>query len=261
VGLMPVRGQSAASPKAPLVLHLHGGTFRGLSQPAHAVPTILADTGAVVISADYPTAPAYPFPHALQALNSTLDWIGASGFLADRDLFIAGEEAGANLVAGLAVMVRDQSTLPLAGQILISPMLDPRLGTQSIRLAALGPAGGKFANGWQDYLGSTAGVPHPYAAPLGSSRLAGLPPALIITAEDDPFRDEALQYTARLRSCGVSVQDHTLSGQTGWPDALQRLRKPELPGVSEVQTLIAEFLRLNSSSPRMRKSRAPRARS
>src|SRR5258707_192943 len=161
VGLMPVRLRSAASPHAPLVLHLHGGAFRGSCQPTHTIPTILADAGAVVISAEYPTAPTHPFPQALQALHATVDWIHASGFLANRGLFVAGEEAGGNLAAGVAFMARDQSR-PLAGQILISPMLDPRMGTQSIRLAAVGMPGCKFAKGWEDYLGSAVGVAHPY---------------------------------------------------------------------------------------------------
>jgi acetyl esterase len=117
-------------------------------------------------------------------------------------------------------MARDQQTPPLAGQILLSPMLDACMATCSIRQAEAGPVGCKWADGWHQYLGSADKAAHPYASPLGSSRLSGLPPALVLTAQDDPMRDETLSYARRLRESGVTVREHVLAGRTGWPDAL-----------------------------------------
>ncbi len=131
-----------------------------------------------------------------------------------------GEEAGGNLAAGLALMVRDQRSPALAGQILLSPMLDACLATESVRLAEAGPVGCKWADGWHQYLGTADKACHPYAAPLGSSRLGGLAPALIVTAEDDPMRDESLAYAKRLRASAVAVQEHMLPAPTDWPCAL-----------------------------------------
>jgi acetyl esterase/lipase len=94
------------------------------------------------------------------------------------------------------------------------------MATCSIRQAEAGPVGCKWADGWHQYLGSADKAAHPYAAPLGSSRLAGVAPALVLTAQDDLMRDESLSYSRRLRESGVAVQEHVLAGPTGWPNAL-----------------------------------------
>jgi acetyl esterase/lipase len=219
-----IYGKEPGPRSAPLVLHLHGGAFVGGSlDSGRTVSRLLADAGAVVVSVEYPLAPAHQFPHALQASyralsclrNSRADWVSKKS-----GIYVAGEEAGGNLAAALALMARDQQGPPLAGQILLSPMLDPCMATCSIRQAEAGPVGCQWADGWHQYLGSADKAAHPYAAPLGSSRLAGLAPALVLTAQDDPMRDESLSYARRLRESGVAVQEHVLAGPTGWPNAL-----------------------------------------
>jgi acetyl esterase len=213
-----------SAPKPPLVLHLHGGSFLGGSlETGRMVAGLLAEAGAVVVSADYATEAEQPFPHALKAAFAALQSVHKHrAAWADRHspLFVAGEEAGGNLAACLALMARDQGGPVLAGQILLSPMLDPCLATASVRKADAGPVGCRWADGWHRYLGSAEQAAHPYAAPSGASRLAGLAPALVLTAEDDPMHDESLCYAARLRAAGVLVQDHSLSAPTGWPCAL-----------------------------------------
>ncbi len=223
---MPVRlyRGGAAGRSAPLVMHLHGGAFVGGSLDAgRTIAKLLAGAGAVVVSADYPLAPQTRFPGALEAALRTLNWMHKSrGSLAGRrsSVFVAGEEAGGNLAAALALMARDQQTPPLAGQILLSPMLDPGLATCSMREAEAGDAGCPWAEGWHRYLGSADKADHPYAAPLGSSRLGGLAPALVVTAQDDLLRDESLRYARRLRESGVAADTLVLDGPTGWPCAL-----------------------------------------
>lgn len=218
---------------AALVLHLHGGAF--LADPDSrrgAVPRLLAEAGAVVVSIDYPTGAEHPFPEALNAAFDTLHSLGRhrAGWTGRKTgLFVAGEECGGNLAAALAMMARDQGSPILAGQILLSPMLDPLLATDSLRCAEAGAAGCRFADGWQRYLGTAGRAVHPYAAPSGASRLAGLPPALVLTADDDPLRDEALRYLARLREAGVPAQGGLLSGPSGWPAALDRPPPAECP--------------------------------
>ncbi|MFN3673945.1 MAG: alpha/beta hydrolase fold domain-containing protein, partial [Bosea sp. (in: a-proteobacteria)] len=132
---------------------------------------------------------------------------------------VAGEEAGGNIAAALALMARDRLGPALAGQILLSPMLDPCLGTCSLREADAGPVGCHWADGWADYLGSPDKAAHPYAAPVNASRLAGLPPALLISAQDDPLRDEAATYAARLLEAGVVTLHHIQPAPTNWPNA------------------------------------------
>jgi acetyl esterase/lipase len=94
------------------------------------------------------------------------------------------------------------------------------MATCSMREAEAGAGGCLWADGWHRYLGTVDKADHPYAAPLGSSRLGGLAPALVLTAQDDLLRDESLRYAQRLRESGVAVDAHVLDGPTGWPCAL-----------------------------------------
>ncbi len=218
---IPVRLYRGAARPAPLVLHLPGGTFTGL--PAgRPVAALLAEAGAAVISADYPTGPAHPFPEAVEAMYALLQhlhdhrtrWTARAS-----KLFVAGEEAGGNLAAALAMMARDRLGPPVAGQILLSPMLDAGMATCSFRDAEAGPVGCKWADGWAVYLGCPDAAAHPYAAPSAGSRLHGLPPALVITTPDDPMRDESLAYVGRLKQAGVAIHVRAIAAHD-WPDAL-----------------------------------------
>lgn len=217
-----VYGCGAASPAA-LVLHLHGGTFNtGSIESGRCVAEALREAGAAVASIAYPLAPRHRFPETLEDIYRSLQALHAkrrawSGRM--TPLHVAGEEAGGNLAAALAMMARDRGGPRLAGQILFSPMLDACLATHSLRTADAGPVGCRWADGWHDYLGSPDRAAHPYAAPLGAMRLSGLPPALIVTAEDDPLRDECAAYAGKLRKAGVQAELHVERGPTDWPGA------------------------------------------
>ena len=230
----------------PLILHLHAGAFvHGSLDTGRTVSTLLAEAGAIVISADYPLAPQSVFPQALQTLFQalTLMWQKRGKWAGRKSqIYVAGEEAGGNLAAGLALMVRDQRSPALAGQILLSPMLDACLATESVRLAEAGPVGCKWADGWHQYLGTADKACHPYAAPLGSSRLGGLAPALIVTAEDDPMRDESLAYARRLRASAVAVRDYVLPGPTDWPCALAEADSLKASWAGSLREQFTEFL-------------------
>jgi acetyl esterase/lipase len=243
---MPMRiYRGKAHADAPVVMHLHAGAFvEGALDSGRPIATLLADAGAVVVSVDYPLAPRHRFPQGLEATYGALDWLHKTrSRLASRRsrLFVAGEEAGGNLAAALALMARDRQAPELAGQILLSPMLDPRMATCSMREAEAGPVGCKWADGWHEYLGSPDKAAHPYASPLMSTRLAGLAPALVVTAEDDLLRDEAVAYAARLRKAGVSVQEHVLPAPTGWPAALQNPAGNGAPWTASVRDAFTKF--------------------
>jgi acetyl esterase len=234
-----------ASGLAPVVLHMHAGAFvSGSAEMGATVSALLADAGAVVVSAEYPLAPAHRFPDAVRALFQALTWLRTNpleGGSKKAALFVAGEEAGGNLAAALALMARDQQEPELAGQILLSPMLDPVLGSCSVREANAGPSGCQWADGWHQYLGSADKAAHPYAAPVNSSRLSGVAPALIVTAEDDLLRDESLRYARRLRESGVAVREHVLPAPTHWPCALANPTLPE-NWTEQVRGLLKSFL-------------------
>jgi acetyl esterase len=240
---------SDAAADAGLVVHLHGGSFTGGSlADGEAVATMLAEAGAVVISLDYPLAPAHRFPEALEATFGALVAVNRNRSrwsLRGAPLYVAGEEAGGNLTAALALMARDRGGPALAGQILLSPMLDPCMATCSLRQADAGPVGCHWADGWADYLGTPERAAHPYAAPANASRLAGLPPALVITAQDDPLRDEGAAYAARLRAAGVTVRHHVRPGPTHWPSAYAGLPQNG-SSLCEACHLVSDFYALTA---------------
>ena len=198
-----------------LLLYLHAGTFtEGSCTAATARCELLAEAGADVVALDYPLAPEHPFPASLVAAFDALQALAAKPARltgsAQTALFVAGEEAGGNIAAALALMARDQRAPALAGQLLISPMLDPQLGSASMRDGECGGCECIYAKGWQAYLGDGVRADHPYAAPLNASRLAGLAPALVLSIAGHPLNDEARRYASALREHGGSARDLTL---------------------------------------------------
>lgn len=260
-GAMPVRvyGAERAARNAPVVLQLHGGAFnQGSLESGAEVACLLGSSGAVVVSADYPYGPDHPFPIPLKAAYEAMVWAyDARARLAGKasKLYVAGSEAGGNLAAALAMMARDQQFPALAGQILISPMLDASLATCSLRMADAGPVGCKWADGWHAYLGSAEKADHPYAAPLTARRLAGLCPALVITAEDDPLRDEALTYASRLAEAGVDVRQHVVPAPTGWPCTLEAQAETACDCVGLLAPVISRFFEETRTGPAKRPAR------
>ncbi|MGJ7603740.1 alpha/beta hydrolase [Variovorax sp. LT1R20] len=216
-----VYGQRAKSDTAPLVLHFHGGTFvcGGLDNGRN-VARLLAGSGAVVVSLAYPLV---PFPEPIEVGYAALEWLykqrtklGGKGAL----VYLAGEEAGGNLAAAVALIARDRAHPPLAGQILLSPMLDPCAGTASLRKATNDAPECRWASGWEKYLSCPSNATHPYAVPSGSLRLSALAPALVLVGQDDAMRDEAMTFAGRLRAAGIEVTSSVLPGAANWPKAL-----------------------------------------
>jgi acetyl esterase len=171
---------------------------------------LAARTGYRVLASSYTTAPQKPFPAAVEDAHAVLKWavrnrarLGWDG----KHLLTAGIEAGGNLAAVSALMARDRAGPELHAQILIMPMLDPGLTTCSMRSVAdvggAARAADACAAGYRDYLPRALDRTHPYACPMQSSRMKGLPPALILSADEDPLRDEGEQYGAKLATAGI----------------------------------------------------------
>jgi len=202
-----------------LIVFFHGGGFdTGNLDDADELLNHLAigNPGQIVLASSYTLATQHPFPAAVEDAYAVLTWakknkvrLGWTG----KQLVVAGVEAGANLAAVCTLMARDRGGPDLAGQILIMPMLDPGLSTCSMR-AMPAPAVVEVADAcaaaYRGYLPNAADRIHPYASPLQSSRLKNLPAALILSADDDPLRDEAEQYGAKLISAGVNTTVHRL---------------------------------------------------
>ena len=240
------RGNRLLSPP-PVVLHLHGGGFSvNCTGTGERVAKALATAGAVVISPEYSSACLKPFPAALDVAYGMLTSMRARcPELAGKKsmLFIAGEEAGGNLAAGVALMARDRYLSELKGQILLSPMLDPCQATASFRKYCPQNEVQSIAEGWEKYLGECGGFTHPYAAPAHCSRLSDLVPALIVTSEECALRDEAQTYAERLQKAGVKVQSRTLPGRAGWIPANKIADGEWSPQEDVLIGLFSEFFR------------------
>jgi acetyl esterase/lipase len=160
---------------------------------------------------------------ALNCLSSRRKQFGSVKSL----LIVAGDEAGGNVAAGVALKARDQMPGELSGQILLSPMIDPMMSTASFRNADSIGMRERWSDGWSHYLGSSFDFQHPYAAPCLCSRLSGVAPALIVTSEDDPLRDETIGYAERLDGAGVTVRQKIFPPGNGWTGIFQGNRKKD----------------------------------
>jgi acetyl esterase/lipase len=192
------------------VVLLHGGGFVDcrLDALAPAAQRLADRLASVVLAPAYSLAREAPFPAAAEDAYAALQWAAVharEGGWPARRLVLLGIEAGGNLAAAAAMMARDRGEPALAAQILIRPMLDPSQSSRSMRASAEHEAE-RCRAGYRAYLPSGADQVHPYAAPLASLRLAGLAPALILTAAGDPLRDEAETYAANLIRAGVTTQ-------------------------------------------------------
>lgn len=166
---------------------------------------LVARTGCSVLMSSYTVASLRPFPAAVEDAHAVLKWAARNhGRLkwSGAKLIVGGIEAGGNLAAVSALMARDRGGPALAAQLLIMPMLDPGLSSCSMRSFA---GQEECVAGYRRYLPRPLDRTHPYACPLQSSRMKGLPPALILSADDDPLRDEAEQYGAKLGSSGIKA--------------------------------------------------------
>ena len=198
----------------PCVLFMHGGGWALGSIESHdcVCAELASETGSVVISVDYRLAPEHPYPAALQDCQTVLDHLvqlGKNDWGIDKDrIVVAGDSSGANLAAALALSVRDEAEINLKGQALIYPVLgvdfDLHSYTENADAPMLTAAG--MQNYWKHYLGGDLNNADPLAAPLTSSSLENLPPALIMTAHYDPVRDDGAAYAERLSEQGVTTK-------------------------------------------------------
>ena len=229
----------------PLVVHFHGGAFvAGDLDSGSTVARMLAQAGAVVVSLAYPLAPKNPFPDGVDAGYDVLEWAHKNRVkLAGQGarVYLAGEEAGGNIAAAVAAMSRDRGHPPLAGQILLSPMLDPCVGTASLRTAMADATSCKWSQGWQQYLRCPMDAEHPYAVPGTSRRLAHIAPTLVLSGADDPLRDEARAYAERLRAAGIDVTYGLLTNARNWPEALTQPVQGECACGAEVKQHFRDF--------------------
>jgi acetyl esterase/lipase len=204
------RPEGELRPRGAIVL-FHAGDFsNGSIDAAAALALALARRLQVaVVVPDYTRACECPFPAAAEDAYAAVQWTHAQarkGGWHTGSIVVAGEEAGGNLATVAALMCRDRGgPLPVA-QVLVSPMLDPSLSSRGMQFADREASSQRCAEAYRRYLPHVADRLHPYAAPLQCQRLAGIAPALVLSAADDALREEAAQYGAALIAAGVTTQ-------------------------------------------------------
>jgi acetyl esterase len=198
----------------PLMVFFHGSGFVVCDLDTHdsICRNLCAGADCVVVSVDYRLAPEHKFPAASDDCLAATNWAAqnASALRGDAGrIMVVGDSAGGNLAAVTALRARDEGGSRLVGQMLIYPVTDYyQPGTPSMKENAEGF--GLTREGmiwfWNHYVRSPGDGVHPHASPLRAATLAGLPPALVMTAEYDPLRDEGEDYAEAMRKSGVSVE-------------------------------------------------------
>ncbi len=204
----------------PLLLFMHGGGFilGDLDSHDEAARVLTMKTGCVTVAVDYRLAPEYPFPAAPEDCFVALRWAAAHAheFGADGTrIAVAGDSAGGNLAAVMALRARDEGGPEILGQVLIYPAAD----LEDANEFQPAPDGNYYFLNRDDgayfsslYLPSPADARHPHASPMFAESVDHLPPALVITAEYDPLCRQGEAYATRLKAAGVEVEHTRYAG-------------------------------------------------
>lgn len=207
-----------AAPKA-LVVFYHGGgwVIGGIDDTEIIARFMVEKTGAAVLLVEYRLAPEHPFPAPIDDCFDALLWSATEAARMGVPVIVAGDSAGGNLATICAMLARDRSGPKIALQILMYPVCDCDMETESYHAFGSGLVLTAADMGWfyDHYLqGDKQKRADPLVSPLRARELRGLPPALIMTAEYDVLRDEAETYGKRLAAAGVKVWLRRYQGVT-----------------------------------------------
>ena len=217
-GDVPVRVYTPSGAEThPVLVYFHGGAFflGSLNTHDHVARELANATGCTVVSVGYRRAPEHAFPAGLDDCYAVVRWIAGHGREPGRGigwdgqvLAVAGDSSGANFAAAVAAMAQDDGLDAITHQVLYYPSLDLDFDAdryESLQTNAQGygleTALLKPFNAF--YTDSGADPADPRVSPIRRQDLSGLPPALIVTAEYDPLRDEGEAYGRQLAEAGV----------------------------------------------------------
>ncbi len=198
----------------PVVLFIHGGVWLAGDFENHKrlVRDIAVGSGSAVVFVEYTPIPDAVFPTQLEESYAAAKWVAANGDQIGVDgsrMAVAGNSVGGDMSAALTLIAKERGGPKLRFQALLIPATDANFETQSYKDFATGRflARDFMSFGWNIYAPDAATRRNPHAAPLQASiaQLQGLPPALVITAENDPLRDEGEAYARKLKEAGVQV--------------------------------------------------------
>jgi acetyl esterase len=250
----------AGRPRGVIVWYHGGGWVLGGLADADPVGRTLAQrTACTVVMVDYRLAPEYRFPTAVDDSWAALAWVAArlpelaggavlaGGTAPDGSsvpLIVAGDSAGGNLAAIMALRARAAGGPAVAAQVLVYPVADCDLDTTSYR----DPANQLLLSResmiwfWDHYVPVLEDRAHPDASPVRATDLTRLPPAVVLTAEHDVLRDEGEIYATRLLKSGVPARHHRFAGQMHGFFTMTGILPGADAGMDFVAAGLAEFL-------------------
>ena len=247
-------------PRGVFVYYHGGGWVVGSIDESETMARKLAErTSCAVVLVEYRLAPEHRYPTAVDDSYAALEWVGEhlrqiAG--TDVPLIVGGDSAGGNLAAVMALRARDRGGPRIDLQVLIYPVTDADLDRPSYtdpENQTLLTRDGMIWF-WDHYLPDASRRTEPDASPLHAADLAGLPPAVVMTAEHDPLRDEGEAYAARLAEAGVVVDFQRHAGQVHGFLSLLMLPGSELGFQQVVKAVRACIVRQSKGQPALRSS-------
>ena len=202
------------SVKPGVLLFIHGGVWivGNFQNHQRLLRDLVVGSGQIGVFVEYTPLPAAKYPTQMEETYAALKWVAAhaADFGADGSrIAVAGNSVGGNMTAALALMTKDKNGPKIALQVLFIPATDASVDTNSYHEFGTGRflARAFMKYGWDLYAPDEKTRNNPYVSPLRASNeeLEGLPPALVITAENDPLRDEGEAYARKLKDAGVAV--------------------------------------------------------
>ena len=201
------------------LVYFHGGgwVLGDLDSHDAICRRLSGGAGITVISVGYRLAPETVYPGPFNDCYAATTWVADNADLLGIDalrIAVGGDSAGGNLAAAVALKARDEAWPTLRFQLLIYPVTDARFDTASYRDNAWGYllTRDTMMWFWDHYVPNESDRTQAYASPLRADSLTALPPALVMTAEYDPLRDEGEAYANALRSAGVQVTQTRYTG-------------------------------------------------
>jgi acetyl esterase len=208
-----VRPQGATA-DLPVIVYIHGAGWVFGNSHTHdrLIRELAVGTGAAVVFPEYSLSPEARYPIAVEESYAVLKWVadeGAEHGLDSSRIAVAGDSVGGNMTAALTLLAKERSGPHISAQVLFYPVTDAAFDTEAYRNFATGYFLRRDAMQWfwNQYTTNNAERNEPTASPLRADleQLAGLPSALVITAEADVLRDEGEAYASKLREAGVPV--------------------------------------------------------
>jgi len=200
--------------KPGVLLFIHGGVWIAGNFQNHQrlLRDLVVGSGQVGVFVEYTPLPAAKFPTQLEESYAALKWIAANAGDLGADgsrIAVAGNSVGGDMTAALTLMAKDRKGPKISYQVLFIPATDASVDTASYHEFATGRFLPRefMKYGWDRYVTDEKTRNNPYVSPLRASKeeLTGLPPTLVITAENDPLRDEGEAYARKLEEAGVDV--------------------------------------------------------